>query len=125
MGITMIGRTPACRKRCTQLVCLLSLACATASVNAQLPSSVQTTVYARVLKVVPLPRADADCQIADKPAAARGLMAQLRWDFALQCNNAQPAPEAYQVTYTWDGRTYTERLNFHPGRHIPLEVQYR
>ena len=89
------------------------------------PATVAKTVYAQVLKVVPLHRAVAHCPLEAKPAHTRGLMAQLRWDFDNQCALDPSASRSFMVTYTWDGRTYTEKLSYNPGKHIPLEVRYR
>ncbi len=89
------------------------------------PTTVAKTVYAQVLKVVPLHRTVAQCPLETKPAHTQGLMAQLRWDFDNQCPANRSAAESFTVTYTWDGRTYTEKLSYHPGKHIPLQVRYR
>ena len=95
------------------------------NVSAAPPTTVEQTVYAQVLKVVPLHRPMAQCNRTEKPSRAQGLIALLRWDFENPCEDIHAEPRAYQVTYTWDGRTYTEKLSYDPGRHIPLQVRYR
>ena len=104
---------------------LLTLAPAAGNVYAATPSIVEKTVYAQVLKVKPLYRPLAQCTSTDKPPQAQGLMAQLRWDFDHQCTDIKAEARTYEVTYTWDGRTYTEKLSYDPGKHIPLQVRYR
>jgi uncharacterized protein YcfJ len=109
---------------CTVLLGILTLAAAPVTYAAP-PTTVAKTVYAQVLKVVPLHRPITHCPLDAKPAHSQGLMAQLRWDFDNQCTQDQSATQSFMVTYTWDGRTYTEKLSYNPGKHIPLEVRYR
>lgn len=104
---------------------LFTLVSAAGAVYAAPPMTVEKTVYAQVLKVVPLHRPIAQCAIKDKPPQAQGLMAQLRWDFDHRCAGSQAEVRTYEVTYTWDGRTYTEKFSYDPGKHIPLQVRYR
>jgi uncharacterized protein YcfJ len=114
------------RTQCLSFVLgVLTLVPAADTLHAALPASVNKTVYAQVLKVTPLHRPVAQCVVKNKPAQPQGLMAQLRWDFEVQCSDIQAEARTYEVTYTWDGRTYTEKLSYDPGKHIPLQVRYR
>jgi|GEM_PF-3416661 len=111
-------------QRFTRLLVMLALTAAPMAYAAP-PTTVTKTVYAQVLKVVPLHRPPAQCPLQAKPAHVQGLMAQLRWDFDNQCTADRSAEKSFSVTYTWDGRTYTEKLSYNPGKHIPLQVRYR
>lgn len=119
-------QTGTVRVKCLSLLLgLLTLVPVAGNVYAAPTSIVEKTVYAQVLKVKPLYRQIEQCTHTDKPPQAQGLMAQLRWDFAHECADIQAEAQAYEVTYTWDGRTYTEKLSYDPGKHIALQVRYR
>lgn len=89
------------------------------------PTTVTKTVYAQVLKVEPLHQPLTQCALKTKPSHSQGLIEQLRWDFDNRCPADRSGTESFAVTYTWDGRTYTEKLSYNPGKHIPLQVRYR
>ena len=104
---------------------LLALLLTAPPVKAAPPSTVEKTVYAQVLKVVPITRSSTQCNFTDKPSQSQGLLAQLNWDFSMTCENHPAQPRAYHVTYTWDGRTYTQTLRYDPGKRLPLQVRFR
>ena len=60
------------------------------------------------------------CEVA-KPTPSQGLVELLSWDLQAQCAYRETSRiTAYRVKYRWDGRTYTQTVDKHPGKRIPL-----
>lgn len=79
---------------------------------------------APVVDVVPIGEAGAtsqDCQ----PARPSGLDlgALLAWDLRLDCPAAARRQASYRVFYRWDGRTYSQVMDRHPGASVPVHVR--
>ncbi len=93
------------------------------------PASVEKVVYAPVLRVVPttpLRTPPIPCNTGKKPAVSAGLAAQLRWDFDIHCSTSVATRASrFTVTYSWDGRTYTQTMDRHPGDRVALQVRVR
>lgn len=111
------------------LVSTLCAVMATMPANGAQASSVEKVVYAPVLRVVataPSTTTPQFCDTGIKPEAGAGLAAQLRWDFGIVCPTS-PATSSgrYEVTYTWDGRTYTQTMDRHPGPRVALQIRVR
>jgi uncharacterized protein YcfJ len=65
------------------------------------------------------------CEVA-KPQPSEGLAEVLRWDLQIQCAYHETSrTTAYRVEYRWDGRTYTQTMDKHPGTRIPLLLNLR
>lgn len=61
-----------------------------------------------------------------KPARSQGLVELLSWDLQTQCATRETSQvTGYRVEYRWDGRTYTQTMDEHPGTRIPLLLKLR
>lgn len=80
---------------------------------------------APVVDVVPIGEAQGTGQDCRPPRpSGLDLAALLAWDLQLDCpaSARQPA-SAYRVFYRWDGRTYSQVMDRHPGASVPVHVR--
>ena len=92
-------------------------------------TAIERTVWGEVTRVEPITsainiRPDPDCA-GPRPVGA-SLADLLAWDLHPECRNQQHQKiEGYQVSYTWDGRSYTTQMPTRPGPRIPLRLRIR
>ena len=92
-------------------------------------TAVERTVWAEVTHVAPITHSgvinpDPHCA-GPKPKNA-SLEDLLQWDLHADCQiERYQQVYAYQVSYTWDGRSYTLEMQEQPGPRIPLRLRIR
>jgi len=90
--------------------------------------ALERIVYGEVTGVTPVTRNSAIQPPADCGARPRDadLFTLLSWDLRADCHvESRSTVVGYRVTYRWDGRTYTARMDQHPGKEIPLRLRIR
>lgn len=90
-------------------------------------AAVERTVWGTVTQVEPIINNIAITPATDcagpKPDGA-GLKDLLQWDLQPACRiRRQQQVRGYQVSYTWDGRSYTVEMSENPGSRIPLRLR--
>lgn len=92
-------------------------------------AAIERTVWGKVTRVEPIisiTNALPDPHCAGPKPADPSLEDLLEWDLHPDCRSQQRQQvDGYQVSYTWDGRSYTTQMPAQPGPRIPLRLRIR